>query len=152
MTGKYLLTTKTVNVLLRAGYLETKTSSILFFSDGRFQMVNMPGCWLREPLSGGSADGGPIRRSYDSGSGVWKISDCGLNGFHSWGIQLNFHDTTGIKSTQSKIIIGSLRGYSGPMLRNEKPPYILHFVVGDPDGGESLELYKGDITKNENAN
>ena len=140
IAGTYQLTCESAVILVKSGYVLTNNPTMSLLADGSFKMLSMPGCWLREPLSGGSYDGGPVHRSFDSGAGNWKLCDFGLRGGHSWGIQLDFSDTSAIKSTSSPQVKKSLQAFGGPMLKNENSPYYLHFVIGDPDGGESLEF------------
>ncbi|HEY2328257.1 MAG TPA: hypothetical protein VGI63_00390 [Verrucomicrobiae bacterium] len=137
IVGKYEFTPETVNLVNTANYVLTNTPSITFYADGRFEMLNMPGCWLEEPLR--SYDGQPVARSFDSGNGVWRIVDLGVKGYPpTWGIILNFSDTKSVISWRRKIPIS----FGRLMLINEQSPYLLHIIVGDPDDDQGLEFNK----------
>jgi hypothetical protein len=143
--GTYQITSDTASNLVAVGYFQTN-ASISFYANGTFEAFNLPACWRSdEPLYGPGWQGKPISRSYDSGSGSWKIFDeekydfdKGLSKNHSWSIMLHF---IGSKSLDYSPI--ATNGWIGSlMLKNESPPYILHFIVGDPDEGEGLEFEK----------
>ena len=138
VAGTYTPTRESAGLLVKWGYARTNRPVMNLFPDGKFKMFNMPGCWLREPVN----DPKLTARVCDSGGGKWKICDFGPRGHRSWGLLLEFSSTGGIKSTQSERVKTSLHEFGGPMLRHERAPYRLHFVVGDPDDGEALEFRK----------
>lgn len=137
IVGTYHFTDTTSSQVLEANYIQTNTPSLALHADGTFEMLNMPGCWLKEPMH-------PVYdqsqvRSFDSGSGTWSIANEAVKGYPpSWGIILRFSDTKTIYSwhENTSIVFGGL------MIKNDKPPYILHIIVGDPDEDEGLEFYK----------
>ena len=137
IVGIYHFTDETSSEVLKANYVQTNTPSLTFYANGKFEMLNMPGCRLEEPIR--PVYGQPTVRSFDSGSGTWRIVDNGVKGYPpSWGILLKFSDSKTVNSWHNRTPIV----FGGLMLRNEKPPYLLHIIVGDPDEDEGLEFSK----------
>ena len=138
LAGIYQPTPETAAMFANQGYNETNIRIVLY-ADEKFEMQNMPGCWL------GSWDfkNQCSHSGYDSADGKWSLDDNGMNGRHVWGINFDFQNQAGIKS------IKNLSGkVGGPLLRNETPPYILKFSIGDPDGSPLCEFSKIADVKN----
>jgi hypothetical protein len=132
LVGSYRLTTATQTTLANAGYSNNGVTRLSLNSDGTFALASMPDRW-RLGSSVTQSTTGPL---YDSGTGTWHIDSHGDGWAQRWGITLDFSDTRRFAS-------GSVTGryvHAALMLKNDKPPYILHFIVGDPDGGEGIEM------------
>jgi hypothetical protein len=118
--GTYAPTKETFAAMTRAGCSNNLTTSLAFKVDGTFTMLNMPDIYTNRNLA-------DFHGGYESGEGSWKIESNGDGWARRWGIALWF--TNGAVDNRM-------------MLRGEKPPYMLHLMVGDPDSGEGLEFEK----------
>ncbi len=83
-------------------------------ADGSFQVANMPDCWLDLIPKG----------AVDSASGNWRIEQ------HQewWAVNLR------ITKRNDSALDYTLQA----MLRRQKPPYLLHIILGDPDSANAL--------------
>lgn len=134
VAGYYTLTTASKTELAQAGYSSTNVAFVKLNADGMFEIKDLPDRWRL----GNSVSQQTTNASYDSGNGTWKIESHGEGWTQRWGILLDFPNSKGfsLQPPQGQYV------YNVAMLRNDKPPYVLHFGVGDPDGGEGLELIK----------
>lgn len=100
----------------RGGYdLSNSKTKLVLRSDGTFEMLDMPD-WWKSGL-------GESNKGFYSSSGTWKVSQ------HSpetwWELDLWF-------ATWAKSLY----------LRGEKPPYLIHMIIGDPDRGKAMILVR----------
>jgi hypothetical protein len=81
-------------------------------ADSRFEMTDMPDWWWKGAI-------GKSYGTYHSSSGTWELSlDTEA---HGWAIDLSFPDWS-----------------TNVNLTNQRPPYFLHFIIGDPDSGDHM--------------
>lgn len=99
----------------RGGYDTTLPTRLVLRSDGHFDLINMPDWW------GGSF--AESRRVLESDTGEWTVSQ--FAGSSVWSLMLS-----------------SSKGLRPVNLMGQKPPYNLHFVLGDPDSNESMTFIK----------
>lgn len=111
LLGTWVPTAATIKDLReRGGYIVSKHELILR-ADGTFTIVNMPDWWK---------DGvGQSRRSFESGAGTWRLSK-DHNPWTVWSVELDFPEF---------VIPNAIH------LQRQKPPYLIHIPVGDPDSG-----------------
>jgi hypothetical protein len=106
----------------RGGYpTEKAKTSLTLKPDGTFEMVDMPD-WWREPF--GTSHG--RLTAYDRGT--WRLKEHSPGG--RWEIGLDFPSF----------------GSTAISLRRNKPPYIIHFILGDPDSGNAMTFVKEDAS------
>ncbi len=97
----------------KGGYDTSRSATRFEFkADGTFSMVDMPDWWQ---------DGlGRSHRTFRSDSGRWEIhQELDSN---TWGIALSNGEFVA--------------------LRRQKPPYLIHLVIGDPDLGDAMVFTK----------
>jgi hypothetical protein len=99
----------------RGGYDTSLPTRLVLRSDGHFDLINMPDWW-----GGGQ---GESQRVLESDSGEWSLSQFAGSSFWS-------------------LILNSSKGQRSVNLMGQKPPYNLHFVLGDPDSNESMTFIK----------
>lgn len=128
IAGVYCPTKRSVRFIKRAKYSSIPEISITLHEKGSFEMKNIPDMWLNEF--------GRAKGNFDSATGTWELDCVEYGRIKHWGIGLDFTDVTGITSRTSD------RGfyYSMISLKNQKPPYIIHITIGDPDSMEALEF------------
>jgi hypothetical protein len=87
-------------------------------SDRTFNIREMPRCWFvasNEDCAAGTEDV----------AGTWELTPQQQR----WAVRL----------TKRSMVAGVDHSYSFPaMLRGSEPPYLLHFIIGDPDSGNGL--------------
>jgi hypothetical protein len=138
LVGLYRPTGATQAALIKAGYTQANTPALVLKADGKFEMKSMPDKWLHaRSISERSPN-----PSYDSGSGIWRIEPSGEGWARRWGILLDFPGTKDLVSRSHTGRSGRLVCSNLLMLRNDKPPYVLHFIVGDPDSDDGLEFVR----------
>ena len=137
IVGRYEPSPATAQLLLRMGY-RTNELSLTLNPDLSFAMINFPDIWLdfsRSKFFGRHLE----NPGYYSGQGQWDVSN-DTGGFFCY-INVKFdkreHFSAVTAKTENDIVSVNLIEF-----RNRKRPYTLHFVVGDPDSGEGLELTK----------
>src|ERR1700680_2390689 len=69
VAGSYQPTQETLSMFAKQGYPGTNNISIILTGDGKFELHNMPDCWLS---SFRSLD--VPQKSFDSGSGKWTVT------------------------------------------------------------------------------
>lgn len=130
LAGVYYPTKRSVRFIKRAKYSSIPEISIMLHENGSFEMKNIPDMWLNKF--------GKAKGNFDSAAGTWEL-DCREYGrIKHWGIVLDFTDVTAITSRTTD------HGfyYSMLSLKNQKPPYIIHMIIGDPDNEDALEFYR----------
>lgn len=97
------------------GGTPTKPPTVTFAADGAFKATEYPGKALDEFSRG---------KSFVDGNGTWAIEQ---------------HQSFWVLRIHWQVIDGVQQGY-GDMLHilNDRPPYVLHHIIGDPDSGEAL--------------
>jgi len=135
LAGLYQPTPETLAMFAKQGYGRTNDISITLLGDGKFELHNMPDCWLSSLL--------PLdvpHNLYDSGEGKWVINDNRMDGNDAWGAVFEFQSTTNLVSVKKEMKAILLVG--GTMFKNEKAPYILHFFIGDPGSSQVCEFHR----------
>ena len=97
----------------RGGYdIDRASIKLILGSDGSFEMVDIPD-WWREPF-------GRSQGRLQSDRGTWRLKEHSPGSW--WELALNFP------------------GWGGTAvpLRRAKPPYLIHFTLGDPDAGHAM--------------
>lgn len=128
LVGVYVPTQKTQTYIQSMGNYPSVKMSITLFRDGTFNFNNIPDMWNTWGESFGKFKG-----KFDSGSGQWSMR----KGQDWWSVMLDFTSTTGFNSEKMKG-----RFVTSIMLVGEKPPYLLHLTVGDPDSGDAMQFEK----------
>jgi len=135
LDGIYRPTLGTQALFAKQGYGQTNDISIILHGDGKFELHNMPDCWLSSLRSVDLP-----HKLYDSGDGEWVITDNGMDGNDAWGATFEFHSTTNLVSIKKEmkaiVVVG------GTMFKKEKAPYILNFFIGEPDGSPLCEFHQ----------
>jgi len=109
LIGTWVPTQDTLNDIRKRGGYPAANHQLVLRGDGTFSLLNMPDWWLND---GGESSGG-----FNSGSGTWKLRKDG-----SWQIYLRFDS------------VRNFTNFGAPLnLRRQKPPYLIHIHVGDPD-------------------
>jgi hypothetical protein len=104
---------------MKRGPLPSPLPKIVFQGDGSFKATNYPG----EALNSFGTSG-----SFLDGEGTWSVGS--RQGFGV--IEINWQKAG-----------GKPLDYGQPLnILNDKPPYVLHHVIGDPDSGEALVFEK----------
>ncbi len=133
VAGSYQPTPETLAMFAKQGYTATNNISIILQGDGKFELRNMPDCWL----SSLAAESFP-QKSYDSGGGKWTVIDNGADGNDAWGVVFEFQNTTNLVSIKRQM--KAILVVGGTMLKNEKAPYVLQFFIGDSDSSPLCEF------------
>ena len=116
--GTWVPTAATIKDLRERGGYAVSKHQLILRDDGTFAMVNMPDWWL---------DGvGQSRKSFESGSGKWRFYQ-DHDPWTVWAVELEF----------SKFVIPN-----AIHLQRQKPPYLIHITVGDPDSGHYMLFEK----------
>ena len=112
--GTWVPTSATIKDLKeRGGYVISKHELILR-ADGTFEMVNMPDWWR---------DGfGRSNKTFESQSGKWRFYQ-NSSPWTVWAIQLDFPQL---------VVLNAIH------LQRQRPPYLIHITVGDPDSGHYM--------------
>jgi len=119
LIGRWVPDAATLAYMRTGGGYDTSRmhTRIVLRSDGTFELFDMPDWWR---------DGfGRSHGSFESSSGKWNV------GQHpddkSWEIELAF------------------RAWNTSMsLRGQKPPYLIHVTLGDPDQNDAMVFVKAD--------
>jgi hypothetical protein len=111
--GTWVPTATTVKDLREVGGYVISKHELILRADGTFTMVNMPDWWSgrNEPKKG-----------FESGSGKWQLLQDN-NVWTVWDIELDFSEF---------VVANAIH------LQRQKPPYLLHITVGDPDSGHYM--------------
>jgi len=122
LAGNYVPTKETMKLIKEVGLYSLQDISITIYSDGTFEMQNMPDWWMT-PY--GDSNGGT-----DSGKGTWKIN----SNRDWWEIYFDF-DAGGTFSSRENFSNGfsTAKDMSG-----NQPPYSFWFYIGDPDRGRVM--------------
>lgn len=125
LIGTWVPTAATIKDLKdRGGYAISKHELILR-ADGSFSMVNMPDWW--------TDSFGQSKKGFESGSGKWQLYQ-DRDPWTVWAIELDFPKFTVPNAIH---------------LRRQKPPYLIHITVGDPDSGHAM-LFEKRLNPKEN--
>ena len=100
----------------RGGYdIDNANTKLILRPDGGLEMLNMPD-WWQDPF-------GRSHGTFRSDSGTWMLRE------HSpgtwWEIELTFP-----------------KAWTTTPIRREKPPYLIHFTLGDPDAGHAMTFVR----------
>ena len=109
LLGTWVPTPNTIKDMRANGGYAISTHELVLKPDGTFSMKNMPDWW--------ATDFGDSKRGFQSVSGKWSLTAAA--GGHDWCVDL---------------VVGT-SGIGFLHVRNQKPPYLLHVGIGDPDVG-----------------
>lgn len=119
LVGTWVPDATTLAYMRKTGRYDTSRmhNRLMLHSDGKFELFDMPDWW---------EDGfGRSHGSFDSSSGKWNV------GQHpddkTWEIEL----ITATRNTSMS-------------LRGQKPPYLIHVTIGDPDQGYAMVFVKSE--------
>jgi len=112
--GTWVPTAATIKDLREHGGYVISKHQLILRADGTFSMVNMPDWW--------SNGFGQSQKSFESGSGKWQFYQDD-NTWTVWAIELDF----------PKFFVPNAMH-----LQCQKPPYLIHITVGDPDSGHYM--------------
>jgi hypothetical protein len=112
LVGKWVPTPETLKDMRDNGEYVISIHELLLNSDGSFSMKNMPDWWR--------TDSGQPGKSFESAAGKWRISLA--TGDSDWVIEL----------VVGTAIINTVH------VRNQRPPYLIHIGIGDPDNGHYM--------------
>lgn len=118
IVGTYVPDERTAGVIRSRKGLELLSTQIVIRADGTYSIDNVPE-W-NNAMSASSV--GPLVTR----SGTWHLEQP-QKAF--WVVSILYRN-------------GSTDTYDGINLREQKPPYLLHFTLGDPDSGESMVFTK----------
>jgi len=118
--GTWTANARSLEWLKAQGYDVAAPPALEFRADGTFTTTGMPDCWRvffeRER-----------KKTLESAPGKWRVTK------HQewWALGLEFD--------RPPWFAGG--GYSTELfLRRQKPPYLVHVIVGDPDAGDCIEF------------
>jgi hypothetical protein len=114
----------------RKGFKITK-SILNLGADGSFSATSVPDCWYTHECSG----------KLENLKGIWLVGKDHQPENPWWVIYLNVV-REGDPNYEKKLTEPPGLAEPSITLMNNKPPYILHFVVGDPDSGDGLSYTK----------
>ena len=119
IAGKYKLTVRSYR-LLESMYKNVKNSQLELKPDGTFLIENVASIWSPFPVAGG----------FENAKGKWSLAS------HQdwWAVQL---DVTLIKEADGHL--NQRRFGTEAMLIGQEAPYVLHFVIDDPDSGNAIQ-------------
>jgi hypothetical protein len=112
LVGTWVPTAETLKFMRNEGGYVISTHELVLSADKTFSLKNMPDWW--------KTDFGESKKGFDSLSGRWELSLA--TGDRDWGIDLRVGTS----------IINFVH------IRNQKPPYLIHIGIGDPDNGDFM--------------
>jgi len=114
MIGTWTPNSATLKDMSQRGGYDTSKSipKLIVRADGRIDLLDMPDWWL-DPF-------GRSSHTIRSDFGTWKLKQHGDKAW--WELSLDLRDQGG------RIV----------QLRGERPPYSIHFTLGDPDEGDAM--------------
>jgi hypothetical protein len=112
LAGKWVPTAQTLEDMRNTGGYAISTHELFLNADKTFFMRNMPDWW--------ATDFGESKKGFKSASGRWTLLPA--TGGGDWGIDL---------------VVGT-SGIGFLHVRNQKPPYLIHIGIGDPDNGHYM--------------
>jgi hypothetical protein len=119
IVGTYALDRESIEMVKRNYNVTAPRSLLVLRNGGTFELREIPSCWRSDVKCSSTTE---------SAAGTWEIAK------HQEWWEVRFRCRT---------INGTATDYGvGAMLRGESAPYVLHFVVGDPDSGEGLALIR----------
>ena len=124
LVGQYAPNTDTIKPASEKSKYARKPMSIELEEDGTIDVSHIPNQW--------AADFGHPNSGSDSANGTWKIAR------HQkwWAIQVDFPATEEQGSAKRNGLVTEM------MLVGDKPPYMIHFSVGDPETGDTMRFHK----------
>jgi hypothetical protein len=123
LVGMYVPDEATAHFI--AAHYSASEVSIVLSADGTINLHNIPDCW-ETPF--GETEGG-----FDSGTGRWTIQkhqEWWVLGVNIWTDGFSSRGHAHINLTTEIFLVG------------EKPPYIIHLTIGDPDAGNALQFIR----------
>jgi len=114
LVGTWIPTANTIKDMKERGGYAISNHELTLQVDGSFTMTNMPDWWT---------DGfGESKTNFVSGSGTWELDEEKI--VRNWKVWRIF-----LKSPEFGTSIH---------VRKQKPPYLIHITLGDPDSGLSM--------------
>src|SRR5437867_4158599 len=116
LVGRYAADDESRNLFQRAFKMDVGRCELDLMTDATFELRNVPDCWRRPDCSG----------KVETAAGTWKL--CQIHEW--WSLVLRTQRIDGL----------AVDWGSEAMLRGEDVPYLIHFIIGDPDSGRGLAL------------
>lgn len=120
LVGTWVPTKDTLDDIRTRGGYATTNHELVLRQDGTLSLSNMPDWWID--------DSGESRHALDSGSGTWRLVKDG-----SWQVDLTLNAFRGSSSFGVRL-----------NLRRQRPPYLIHIFVGDPDEWHAMLFERSD--------
>lgn len=123
VAGSYVLADDSARFLVRKmGYATAPNSSLILGSDGTLAVQNIPAVYPLGEVAG--------RGLVSSGTGTWLVK----RSTDGYGVEL----TIEAGGTMPRAIYSS----TSMLLKGHAPPYVIEFLIGDPDSGQSMKFVK----------
>ena len=118
LVGTWTPTAETIQDMKRSGGYAISKHELTLSANAAFSMLNMPD-WWRDAF-------GKSHRQFESGRGTWRIEEAN-NVYTIYVVNLVF-------PTHSMRV----------NLSGQRPPYVMHITLGDPDSGHYMLFEKGE--------
>ena len=120
LVGVWVANARSLEWLKEKGYAVAAPPSLEIRADGTFDVLGMPDCWRVFSDT-------EWAKTFDSAAGKWKLDR------HQewWAVECTYDKPPWFPE-------GSYN--SEFFLRRQKPPYMVHAIIGDPDAGECIEF------------
>jgi hypothetical protein len=120
LVGTWVPTDATIKDMKEQGGYTISVHHLILRADGTFEMTNMPDWWK---------DGfGKSKKGLESGLGNWQLHEDPQGPWSAWAVELQFPDNS--------VVLNQIH------VRRQKPPYLLHVTIGDPDSGHVMLFEK----------
>ena len=123
LVGTYTLTEHSSWLVKERGGYGKQSASITIGDDGTLRFTDVPDWW--------SESAGKPGGQYDNAPGHWKVE---RRQKQWWMLSASFEK--GALARWARGFIAQVQ------LVGEKPPYMLHLTIGDPDSGEAMQFEK----------
>ena len=118
LVGTWVPTDATIKDMKEQGAYTISIHQLILRADGTFEMINIPDWWK---------DGfGQSKKGFESGLGKWQLYE-DRDPWTVWAVELEFPNF---------VVPNQIH------VRRQKPPYLLHVTVGDPDSGHVMLFEK----------
>ena len=122
LPGNYVATADTRDLIRRAGTYAACDPQITLQADHTFAIKDVPDWFVTY---------GDAGTKLVSGSGTWELMQPGK----WWTLMVEFHESTGQSVWKGRF------GMEFNLV-GEKPPYLVHMTIGDPDMGNAMQFQK----------
>ena len=127
LVGTYLLSEESSRLVAERGGYEKRPASIILEDKGVLRFANVPDWWN---TSFGKPGG-----QFDSAVGRWKVE---RKQDRWWALGITFPRESPLASVGGSPVVFC----AWIMLVGERPPYVLHLSIGDPDEGDAMQFVK----------